>query len=48
MAMKAMDSKLDEEWIQLILTARALGITKEEIREFLLLPEKAMIVKRNK
>lgn len=33
--MKAMHSTLDEEWIQLILAARALGITIEEIKEFL-------------
>lgn len=27
--------KLDEDWIRLILTAKKLGLTKENVREFL-------------
>lgn len=31
------DIKLDHEWLELILDAKRLGITKEEISNFLLL-----------
>ncbi|WP_082677282.1 anti-repressor SinI family protein [Bacillus sp. FJAT-29937] len=35
METKAFIDRLDQEWIQLILEAKKLGVEKEEVREFL-------------
>ncbi|MEH7121932.1 anti-repressor SinI family protein [Bacillus sp. JJ1773] len=35
METKALNEKLDMEWIQLILEAKKLGVEKEEVRDFL-------------